>query len=83
MEPPAPGKREPKPLHMSLRQHHCRIEANDRELPRDVQNRLDDVLANLMFGVVELGGVVPGKSGAVVAVVYIARRPVTMVPQAK
>ena len=64
---------EPEPLEMLLGQRHRRVEADHRELARDMQDRLDDRLAHLGVQIVQLSGVVPGHAGAVVAVVDIAR----------
>jgi hypothetical protein len=66
------GQREPEALHVALGQHHGGVEADDGEEARDVQDGLDDVLADGGLGVVELRGVVPGEGGAVVAVVDVA-----------
>ena len=63
----------PEPLDVLLGERHRRVEADDRELPRDVEDGLDDRLAHLGLEVVELGGVVPRHAGAVVAVVDVAR----------
>ena len=57
---------------MAFCQHHCGIEANDGEEAGDMQDGLNDVLADVGLGVVELGGIVPGEGGAVVAVVDVA-----------
>jgi hypothetical protein len=51
---------------------HGGVEADDGEEAGDVEDGLDDVLADGGLGVVELGGVVPGEGGAVVAVVDVA-----------
>ena len=68
---PAPGARQrmPQPLDVSLGEDHRRVEADDRELAGDVEDRLDDRLADVGPQVVELGGVVPREARAVVAVV--------------
>ena len=66
-----PGK--PEPMKVALGQRHGRVEADDRKQPRDVQDGLDDLLAHRGVQVVELRGVVPGKAGAVVAVIDVAR----------
>ena len=68
----AARRRPPQPLDVLLREHHRGVEADDRELPGDVEDRLDDGLPNLGLEVVELGGVVPGKARPVVAVVDVA-----------
>ena len=57
---------------MPLGQGHGGVEADDRKQARHVQDGLDDLLAHRGIQVVELGGVVPGKAGAVVAVVDVA-----------
>jgi hypothetical protein len=56
-----------------LGEHHGRVEADDRRAPGDVDDRADDLLAHLGLEEVELGGVVPRKRRAIVAVVDVAR----------
>ena len=58
---------------MLLGQRHGGVEADDRELPRDVQDGLDHRFAHGRVQVVELRGVVPREAGAVVAVVHVPR----------
>ena len=72
--PARPRLREPQPLVVPLGQGHRGVEADDREVPGDVEDRLDHRLAHLGLEEVELGGVVPGHARAVVAVVDVARR---------
>ncbi len=48
-----------------------------------MEDDLNDVLADGCFGVVELGGVVPGEGGAVVAVVDVAGGSVAVVAEAE
>ena len=67
------GKGKPQALDVALGQDHGGVEADDREEAGDVQDGLDDVLADVGLGVVELRGVVPGEGGAVVAVIDVAR----------
>ncbi len=62
---------EPQPLDVPLRQRHRRVEPDDRKLPRDLEDGLDDLLAHRAAQVVELRRVVPGEAGAVVAVVDV------------
>ena len=57
---------------MPLGQRHGRVEADDREQARHMQDGLDDLLAHRRIQVVELRGIVPGKAGAVVAVIDVA-----------
>ena len=57
---------------MALGQGHGGVEANDRKQARHVQDGLNDLLAHRGIQVVELRGVVPGKAGAVVAVIDVA-----------
>ena len=64
-----PGQRMPQALDVPLREDHRRVESDDRELPGDVQDRLDDRLASVCPQVVELGRVVPREARPVVAVV--------------
>ena len=74
-----PGLRPPQPPDVSLGEHHRRVEADHRETPRDVDDRADDLLADLRVQEVELRGVVPREARAVVAVVdeaFLAGRPV-------
>ena len=64
---------------MPLREDHRGVEADHREAPGDLEDRLDDGLADVGLEVVELGGVVPREARPVVAVVDVAplaRRPV-------
>src|SRR5579875_3458908 len=57
---------------MTFGKDHGGVEANDGEHARDVEDGLHDLFADVGFGVVELGGVVPGEGSAVVAVVDVA-----------
>ena len=57
---------------MALGQRHGSVETNDREEARDVENRLNDLLADSSVQVVELRGIVPGEAGAVVSVIDVA-----------
>src|SRR5215213_6253279 len=57
---------------MLFRQRHRSVEANNRELARDMQDGLDHTLAHLGAEIIKLGSVVPGHAGAVVAMVNIA-----------
>ena len=65
----AAGQREPEPGEVALRERHRRVEADDREHARDVEDGFDDRVADLGLRVIELRGVVPRHAGAVVAVV--------------
>ena len=76
-------QRKPEPLHVALGQHHRRVEADDREAARDVQDHLHDMLADARLRVVKLRGIVPGEGGAVIAVVHEARGAVAMVADAE
>ena len=60
---------------MALGEDHGRVEADDGEEARDVEDGLDDLLADIGAEVVELRGVVPGEAGAVVAVVDVLVSP--------
>ena len=60
-------------MKVALGQSHGGVEANHRKQPRHVQNGLDHLLAHRRIQVVELRRVVPGKAGAVVAVIDVAR----------
>ena len=66
------GFGEPQALDMLLGQRHRRVEADDREIARHVQDGLNDRFAHFGFGVIELRGVVPREGCAVVAVIDIA-----------
>ena len=57
---------------MLLGEDHRGVEADDREAPGDVEDDLDDVLADRRRQEVELGRVVPREARAVVAVVDVA-----------
>jgi hypothetical protein len=68
---------------MPLGQGHRGIEANHRKQPRHVENGLNHLLAHRRIQVVELRRVVPGKAGAVVAVVDVACLAAGLVAPAK
>src|SRR6201999_318939 len=76
------GQREPESLDVAAGKYHGGVESDDRELPCDVKNGLDDVLADFGFGVVELRGIVPSETRAIVAVIDIAGGSVAVVAQA-
>ena len=69
---PQPAHREPEALEVLLGQGHGGVETDDREVAGHMQDGLDDRLAHLGDQVVELGGVVPGDAGAVIAVIDVA-----------
>ena len=75
---PGARLREPQSLDVFLCQRHGRIEADNREVARHMQDGLDDGFAHFGVGKIQLGGVVPGHGRAVVAVIDVARfaRPV-------
>ena len=58
---------------MALGQRHRGVETNDGKQPRHMQNGLDHLFADGGVQVVELRRVIPGKAGAVVAVIDVAR----------
>ncbi len=62
---------EPQSLVVFLGQRHRCVKTDDGELPGNVQNRLDHRLPDLGIEVVQLGGVVPGHTGGIVAVVDV------------
>ena len=64
----------PEPLDVALGEDHRGVEADDRELPGDVEDRLDHRFADVGAEVVELGRVVPGEARPVVAVIDVALR---------
>ena len=66
------GPWEPQTLVVLLGQGHGRVEADDGELPRHVQDGLDDRFAQFRQQEVQLRRVVPGHAGAVVAVIDVA-----------
>src|SRR6185369_3724874 len=66
------GLGEPETLVVLLCERHCGVEANDGKHSGDVKNGLDYGFANFGVEIVQLGGVVPGKTGAVVAVIDVA-----------
>ena len=66
------GLRPPQALDVLLGEDHRRVEADDRELAGDGEDRLDDLLADGGVEEVQLGGVVPREARAVVAVVDVA-----------
>ncbi len=57
---------------MALGQRHGGVEANDRKEARDMKNGLNHLLAHRGIQIVKLRGVVPGKAGAIVAVIDVA-----------
>ena len=57
---------------MALGERHGRVEAYDREQARDVENSLNDLFTHCRVEVVELGGVIPRKTCAIVTVVEVA-----------
>ena len=65
------GCRKPEALHVALGQRHGGIEANHGKEPRHVQNGLDHLLAHRRIQVIKLRRVVPGKAGAIVAVIDV------------
>src|ERR1700682_1159685 len=66
---------------MAFGQHHRGVEADDRKLPRNMQNGLDDVLSALMFGVVELRGLRPREGCSIVPVIHVARSSVAVMAE--
>ena len=66
------GEREPQALDVAAGKDHRRVKADDGEAAGDVEDDLHDVLADIGFGVIELCGVIPGESCAVVAVIHEA-----------
>ena len=66
------GAGKPEAMEVALGEGHSGVEADDGKEPRDVEDCLDDLLADGGVEVIELRGVVPGKAGAVVAVVDVA-----------
>ena len=67
------GTRKPEPVKMPLGQCHGRVKADHRKQTRHMQNGLNHLLAHRWIQVIELRSVVPGKAGAVVAVIDEAR----------
>ena len=68
----AAGIGEPEALKVPLGESHGGVKADHRKQTRDVQDGLNDLLAHGGIQVVELGGIVPGKAGAIVAVIDVA-----------
>src|ERR1700757_4054278 len=66
-------RRIPQPLNMPLRQGHRSVEADDRKEPGHMQDSLDHLLAHRGIQIIELRRVVPRKTCAVIAVIYVAR----------
>src|SRR6185369_14868852 len=64
-----PGLRIPEALIMLLGKRHGSVETDDRKHPRHMEYGADDRLSHLRIQVVELGGIVPGGAGTVIAVV--------------
>ncbi len=73
----------PESMEVALGERHCSIEPDDGKQPRHIQNGLDYLLAHRWIEVVELSSVIPGKAGAVVAVVDVARVAGMLVAAAK
>ena len=59
-------------MKVPLGEGHGGVKADDRKQARHMQDGLNDLLADGGVQVVELRGVVPGKAGAVVAVIDVA-----------
>ena len=57
---------------MLFGQGHRRIEADDREVARHVQDGLNDRLTHLCLQIIELSGVIPREGCSVIAVIDIA-----------
>ena len=68
---PGPGNHET--VKVPLGQRHRGVKTNHGKQARDVQDGLNHLLAHGSIQIVELRGVVPGKAGAVVAVIDVAR----------
>src|SRR6185437_15412957 len=62
----------PEPVEVALGQGHGGVKADDGKKPRHVQDGLDHLLTYRGVEVIELGGIVPGKAGAVVSVIDVA-----------
>ena len=58
---------------------HGGIKADNWETAGDVQDGLDDRLAHFGLEIVKLGGVIPGHTGAVVAMIHIQVLPITFI----
>ena len=56
---------------MLLGQSHRRVEADNREIARHMQNGLNDRFAHFGFEVIELGCVVPREGCAIIAMIDI------------
>ncbi len=69
---PASGFRELRALNVLFGKRHRRIEADNREVARHVQDGLNDGLAHFGFEIVQLGGIVPGHRSAIVAMIDVA-----------
>ena len=67
----AAGDGKPEPLDVPAGEGHGGIETNDGKEPSYLENGLDHLLADRRAQVVQLGGVVPGKAGAVVTVINV------------
>jgi len=63
---------EPEALKVFLGQGHGGVEADDGEVARHMENGADHRFAKLGDEIIQLGRIVPGRAGAVVAVVDIA-----------
>src|SRR5512136_2072707 len=64
---------------MPLRQGHGGIETDDRKFPSHVEDRLNDSFPDFRIQVVQLGRIIPGHPGPVVAVVdklFVATSPI-------
>ena len=66
------GFGKPQALDVFLGKGHRRVKADDGKVLRDMQDDLDDGFAHLSLRIIELGGVIPRKRSAVVAVIDIA-----------
>ena len=73
----------PKPLNMALCQGHCRIEADDREVPGNMKNFLNDSLTGSGIEIIELCSVVPGHRCTIITMENILGFTSSLIPAAE
>ena len=79
----AAGAGKPEPVEVTLCEGHSGVEADDREETGHMQDGLDHLFTHCGVQVVQLGGVVPRKARAIIAVIDVSCLPRCPVTPAK